>query len=328
MKLWLPRLAIALGTLLPVVSWAPHASAQTFPSRPITWVVGFTPGGISDNGARFVAKVFGEKLGQPVIIENKPGAGGIIAAEYVANAKPDGYTILYASNGVMGAFKYLYKKLSYDPLTSFTLIHGYGSSPLVLVVPESSPFKSLKDLVDAAKKDPEKLTYASVGSGTAQHLTPELMAKHTGIKLTHVPYKGSAPGMTDLLGGRIDFMFDYSIIVKPQIDGGKMRALAQTGATRMVSHPDVPTFADLGYPDVKFTAWATIVGPAGVPQDIVDKLGKAFNETLKEPAVIKYHDDQGVALMPDVGPAKLKDFIISEQAKFKDVIERTGASAE
>jgi tripartite-type tricarboxylate transporter receptor subunit TctC len=123
-------------------------------------------------------------------------------------------------------------------------------------------------------------------------------------------------------------MFDYSIIVKPQIEGGKLRPLAQTGATRMVSHPDVPTFVDLGYPDVQFTAWATIVGPAGMPQDVVDKIGKAFNEALKDPAVIKYHDDQGVTLMPDVGPAKVKDFIVKEQAKFKDIIERTGASAD
>jgi len=272
--------------------------------------------------------VFSEKLGQPVIIENKPGAGGIVAAEYVASAKPDGYTILYAANGVMGTYVSLYKKLSYDPFKSFTLIHGFASSPLVLVVPQTSPFKSVKDLIDYAKKNPEKLTYASVGSGTAQHLTPELMARYTDIKLTHVPYKGSTPGMTDMLGGRIDFMFDYSIIVKPQIEGGKLRPLAQTGATRMVSHPDVPTFVDLGYPDVQFTAWATIVGPAGMPQDVVDKIGKAFNEALKDPAVIKYHDDQGVTLMPDVGPAKVKDFIVKEQAKFKDIIERTGASAD
>ena len=325
----LTRVALALTSAAALASTvATTASAQNFPSRPITWVVGFTPGGISDNGARFVAKVFGEKLGQPVIVENKPGAGGIVAAEYVANAKPDGYTILYAANGVMGTYVSLYKKLSYDPFKSFTLIHGFGSSPLVLVVPKTSPFKSLKDLVDFAKKNPEKLTYASVGSGTAQHLTPELMAKHTDIKLTHVPYKGSTPGMTDMLGGRIDFMFDYSIIVKPQIEGDKLIALAQTGAKRMVSHPDVPTFADLGYPDVQFTAWATVVGPAGMPQDIVDKLGKAFNEALKDPSVIKYHDDQGVTLMPDVGPEKLKDFIVKEQAKFKDIIERTGASAE
>ena len=130
------------------------------------------------------------------------------------------------------------------------------------------------------------------------------MSKHTGITMVHVPYRGSAPGMTDLLAGRVDLMFDYSIVVKPQIDGGKLRALAQTGATRMVSHADVPTFVELGYKDVQFAAWATLVGPAGMPQPIVDKLAAAFNATLKDPAIIKYHDDQGVTLMPDVGRAE------------------------
>jgi tripartite-type tricarboxylate transporter receptor subunit TctC len=318
----------ALAATFALTLSASSASAQTFPSKPITWVVGFTPGGVSDNGARFVAKVFGEKLGQPVVIENKPGAGGIVAAEYVASSKPDGYTILYASNGVMGTYQSLYKKLSYDALKSFTLIHGFGSSPLVLVVPENSPFKSLKDLVDYGKKNPGKLSYASVGAGSASHLVSELMGRYTDIKLNHIPYKGSAPGMADLLGGRIDFMFDYSIVVKPQIDGGKLRALATSGEKRLVSHPDVPTFAELGYPDVKLTAWATIVGPAGMPPAIVEKLGTVFNETLKDPAVVKYHDEQGVALMPDVGPEKLRAFIVSEQAKFKDIIERTGATAD
>jgi len=304
------------------------ASAQDFPNRPLSWVVGFAPGGISDQGARTVAKTLSEKLGQTVIVENKPGAGGIVAAEYVANAKPDGYTLLYASNGVMAANVSLYKKLSYDPLKSFTLIHGFGSSPLVLVVPESSPFKTVKDLVDHARQNPGKLSYASVGNGTASHLVSELMAKHAGITMTHVPYRGSAPGMTDLLAGRVDLMFDYSIVVKPQIEGGKLRALAQTGATRMVSHPDVPTFGELGYKDVQFAAWATLIGPAGMPQPIVDKLATAFNAALKDPGIIKYHDDQGVTLMPDVDGPKVRDFVISETAKFKDLIERTGATAE
>lgn len=304
------------------------AAAQDFPNKPITWVVGFSPGGISDQGARMIAKTFSDKIGQPVIVENKPGAGSIVAAESVAQAKPDGYTVLYASNGMMAANKSLYKKLSYDPLTSFTLIHGLGSSPMVVVVPQTSPFKTLKDLIDHAKKNPDKLTFASVGNGTASHLAPELLSKQAGIKMVHVPYKGSAPGMTDLLGGRIDLMFDYSIVVKPQIDGGKLRALAQTGPKRMVSHPDVPTLGELGFPQAEFFAWATLVGPAGMPQPIVDKLAKAFNEALKDPGIIKYHEDQGVLLMPDVDGPKLKPFIVSEQAKFKEMIEATGASAD
>ena len=307
---------------------ATGAIAQDFPNRPVTWVVGFPPGGISDQGARMVAKTLTEKLGQTVIIENKPGAGGIVAAEYVAGARPDGYTMLYASNGVMAANVSLHKKLSYDPLKSFTLVHGFGSSPLVLVVPESSPFKSVQELVEHAKKNPGKLTYASVGNGTASHLVSELMSMHTGITMTHIPYKGSTPGLTDLLAGRIDLMFDYSIVVKPQIQGGKLRALAQTGATRMVSHPDLPTFVDLGYKDVQFAAWATFIGPAGLPQPVVDKLAAAFNASLKDPAIIKYHDDQGVTLMPDTDGPKVREFIIKETAKFKELIERAGVTAD
>jgi tripartite-type tricarboxylate transporter receptor subunit TctC len=304
------------------------AGAQDFPNRPVSWVVGFSPGGISDQGARMVAKTLGEQLGQAVIVENKPGAGGIVAAEYVAGSKPDGYTLYYGANGAMAANVTLHKKLSYDPLKSFTLVHGMGSSPLVLVVPANSPFKSLKDLVEFGKTNPGKLTYASVGNGTAAHLVAELMSKHTGVSMVHVPYRGSAPGMTDLLAGRVDLMFDYSIVVKPQIDGGKLRPLAQTGATRMVSHRDVPTFGELGYKDVQFAAWATLVGPAGMPQPVVDKLAAAFNATLKDPAIVKYHDDQGVTLMPDVDGPKVRDFIVKETAKFKELIERTGATAD
>ena len=311
-----------------LVTFAAGAGAQEFPNRPVSWVVGFAPGGISDQGARMVAKTLSEKLGQTVIVENKPGASGIVAAEYVAAAKPDGYTLYYGANGAMAANVTLHKKLSYDPLKSFTLIHGMGSSPLVLVVPASSPFKSLKELIDYAKQNPGKLTYASVGNGTASHLVAELMAKHAGLSMVHVPYRGSSLGMTDLLASRVDLMFDYSIVVKPQIEGGKLRPLAQTGAVRMVSHADVPTFGELGYPDVQLAAWATLVGPAGMPQPVVDKLASAFNDTLKDPAIVKYHEDQGVTLMPDVDGPKVREFIAKEIAKFKDLIERTGVKAD
>jgi tripartite-type tricarboxylate transporter receptor subunit TctC len=305
-----------------------QAQAPDSANRTVSWVVGFAPGGISDQGTRFVAKVFAEKLGQPVVVDNKAGAGGIIAAEHVMQAKPDGNTLLYASSGPFGSFKTLYKKLPFDPLTSFTYIHGFGSSPLVLVVPTNSPHKSLKDLVEFAKANPDKLNFGSVGAGTAAHLVTELLAASTGTKLTHVPYKGSAPAMIDLLGGRLDFVFDYSIVVKPQIEAGKLRALASTGALRLPSHPDVATTIELGYPDVQFTAWAMIVGPAGMPQPLVDRMAKAFNESLKDPAVVKYHDDQGVTLMPDLSGSKLREFVVMEQAKMKELVERSGATAQ
>ncbi len=322
------RFLTSLGLLVLLASAMPFALAQDYPSRPITWVVGFSPGGISDQGTRFISKVFAEKLGQQIVVDNKPGAGGLIAAEHVAKANPDGYTILYGSSGPLGSFKSLYKKLPFDPVNGFTFIHAFGSSPLILTVPASSPFKTIKDLVEYGKANPGKLNFGSVGSGSASHLVAELLAANAGIKMTHVPYKGSAQAMIDLIAGRLDLVFDYSIVVKPQIDANKLRPLGSTGSVRLTSHPDVLTFAELGYPGVQLTAWATIVGPPGMAQPVVDKMAKAFNEALKDPAVIKYHDDQGVTLMPDLSGAKLREFIIREQAKFKDLVERSGATLQ
>lgn len=182
--------------------------------------------------------------------------------------------------------------------------------------------------MEYARKNPGKLNYGSVGPGSSSHLVTELLAQQGGIKLTHVPYKGSAPALNDLLGGRIDLMFDFSILLKPQIDGGKLRALAQTGVTRMATHADVPTFAELGYPEVQFSAWAALVGPAGMPQPVVERLSAAFTETLRDQRVVKFHEDQGVVLMSDTGASKMRDFVIAEAAKFKGIIERTGATAE
>jgi len=322
------RVAVAICVILALASFARVSSAQDFPSRPITWVVGFPPGGVSDQGTRYMARILSERLGQPVVVENKPGAGGIIAAEYVAAAKPDGYTIMYGASGPLASFKSLYKKLSYDPIKSFTLIHGYVQSPLLLAVPTNSPLKTLRDLVEFGKQHPGKLNFGSVGSGSGAHLAAELLGFNAGISMTHVPYKGSAQAITEMLGGNLDLIFDYSIVLKPQIDAGKLRPLASTGPSRLVSHPDVPTTVELGYPGVQLTAWATIVGPAGMPQPVVDLMAKAFNETLKDPAVVRFHNDLGMTLMPDVAGAKLHDFVVEEQAKWKEVIVRTGASAD
>lgn len=325
---WLTRACAPLACALIGLGLSPAAHAQEYPNRPITWVVGFPPGGISDLGTRFVAKVLGEKLGTQIIIDNKPGAGGLVAGEFVARAKPDGYTVFYGSNGPLGTHKFIYKKIPFDPLTSFTLIHGFGSSPLILVVPANSPFKTLKELVDFASANPGKLTFGSVGNGSAAHLVGELLGSQTGTKLTHVPYKGSSPAMVDVMGGRIDFIFDYSIVVKPLIDSGKLRALTTTGTVRLPGHPDVATTTELGFSGVQLTAWATLVGPAGIPPAVTAKLARAMNETLKDPAVIKYHDDQGVTLMPDMPGDRLRDFIVKEQAKFKDLVERSGAAEQ
>jgi tripartite-type tricarboxylate transporter receptor subunit TctC len=319
---------IAIAAAIACLVIAGSAVAQDYPSRPITWVVPFPPGGVTDNGARTVAKVLSEKLGQPVIIENKPGAGGIVGTEYVVNSKPDGYTFLYASNGALVTYQFLYKKLSYDPQTSLTPVHGMADSPMLMMVRADAPYKTLAEFIDYAKKNPDKMNYFSVGNGSTQHLATELLLKEAGIKMAHIPYKGTAPGLTDLLSGVIDVMFDYAVVMKPQIDAGKLRPLAVTGAKRLANMPDVPTFAEQGYPGVVFTAWATIVFPAGTPQPMVDKLADAFGKSLEDPGVVKYFQDQGAGIMQGVRGEKLADFLAREKVKMKSIVERAGIQPE
>ncbi len=303
------------------------AIAQDFPNRPITWVVPFPPGGVTDNTARTVAKVMGEKLGQPVIVENKPGAGGIVGTEFVVNAKKDGYTILLSSNGIV-TYPFLFKTLSYNPQKDLAPMHGFALSPMLIMVKADSPFKTLDDLIAFAKKNPNKLNYATVGSGSTQHLFGELLQKEAGFKMTAVPYKGSAPALTDLLAGVIDISLDYAVSVLPQIQAGKLRAIGVSGDPRLPVLPDVKSVSEYGYPNASFTAWSTVVLPAGTPQPIVDKLAKAFDDALEEPAVLKYFEEQSAPLMRGVGPAKLGEFFDKERAKMKAIVEITGIKPE
>jgi tripartite-type tricarboxylate transporter receptor subunit TctC len=322
------KLSVAIAGALAALVVASSAIAQDYPTRPVTWIVPFPPGGVTDNGARTVAKVLSEKLGQPVIVENKPGAGGIVGTEYVVNSKPDGYTFLYASNGPLVTYQFLYKKLSYDPQKSLTPVHGMADSPMLMMVRADAPYRTFAEFIDYARKNPDKLNYFSVGQGSTQHLATELLLREAGIKMAHIPYKGTAPGLTDLLAGVIDVMFDYAVVMKPQIDAGKLRALAVTSEKRLAIMPDVPTFGEQGYPGVVFTAWATIVFPAGVPQPIVDKLADAFGKSLDDPSVIKYFQGQGAGIMQGVAKEKLADFLAKEKVKMKDIVERAGIQPE
>jgi tripartite-type tricarboxylate transporter receptor subunit TctC len=328
MKLKLVIAAIAASAAMATAVTTTALAQQDYPSRPITWVVPFPPGGVTDSGARTVAKVLGEKLGQPVVIENKPGAGGIVGAEYVVNSKKDGYTFLYASNGSVVTYPFLYKKMSYDPKKDLIPVHGMADSPMLVMVRADTPYKTLADLIDFAKKNPGKLNYASVGQGSTQHLLAELFQKEAGIKMTHIPYKGSSPALTDMLGGTIDVMFDYPILMQPQMDAGKLRALAVSSQKRLTNLPDVKTIAEQGYPGVVFTAWATIVLPAGTPQPIVDKLAKAFGESLEDPSIVKYFADQGAGVMQGVAKEKLAKFYDDERVKMKEIVDRAGIKPE
>jgi tripartite-type tricarboxylate transporter receptor subunit TctC len=321
------RRAVTTTILLAAFAVVPPALAQDYPTRPVTFVVPFPPGGITDNGARAVARVLSEKLGQQVIVDNKPGAAGIVGTEYVANAKKDGYTFLYAANGIV-TYPLLYKKLSYNPKRDFIPVHGFMSSPMLVMVRADSPYRTLGDLIDFARKNPEKLTYGTAGTGSTQHFLGELLQKEAGVKLTHIPYKGLAPALTDLLAGAIDISFDYAAIMKAQIDGGKLRALGVSSKERLVNMPDIKTLPELGLPGAVFTGWATIVLPAGTPQAVVDRLADAFGKSLEDPAVVKYVNDQGASVMQGIAKDKLAKFYDDEYVKMKELIERADIKSE
>ncbi|RYE51228.1 MAG: tripartite tricarboxylate transporter substrate binding protein [Hyphomicrobiales bacterium] len=322
------KFSTVLSGALIAVAVSTGAMAQEFPNRPVTWVVPFTPGGVTDTGARVVAKAFSETLGVSVVIDNRAGAAGIVGTEFVAQSKPDGYTILYGSSGPMATYSSLYKKLSYDPLKSFSFIHTMSESPLIMVVNADRPYKTVKEFVEYGKKNPGKINLGSSGSGTAPHLSGELFQKEAGIKLTHIPYKGSAPEIVDLLAGTLDVSFDYAVVVKPHIDSGKLRALAVTSTQRMKNLPDVPTLTELGYPGVVLVGWSTIVAAANTPQPVVDKMAKAFGEALKRPEVVAYFEGNGSSVMQPLTGDKLTQFIVSENKKFRELVERSGATAD
>lgn len=318
---------ILIGVLAcSVVPCAVHA--HDFPSRPVTWVVPFAPGGVTDASVRVVAKALGETLGTPVIVDNRAGAGGIVGTEYVARSKPDGYTILFGGTGPLLTNQYVYKKLSYDPIKSFSPIHSFFESPLIMVVNANAPYKTIGEFVDFAKKNPGRINFGSPGAGTTPHLASQLLQMDADIKLTHVPYKGSAPAMADLLAGLLDVSFDYSAVVKPMIDAGKLRAIAVTGNDRMKNFANVPTLKEAGYSRSVISAWSIIVSAANTPQPIVTQLAEAFDRTLRKPEVAEFFEKNGSMVMQPLSGAKLTDFLLDENSKIKAVVERSGLKAE
>ncbi len=313
---------VAIGALV-----ATAATAQDYPSRPITFVVPFAAGGSTDNNARVIARVMSERIGQQVVVVNKPGAGTIVGAEFVVGSKPDGYTFFYGSNTNLVNYDFLYKKRSYDPKKDLWPFHGLLILPPTLVGRSDAPYKTLPEMIAYAKANPNKINIASAGQGSAPHLVAELLMSEAGIKMTHVPYKGSGPAIIDLLGGAVDVIFDFPVTLQAHIAAGKVRALAVTGTQRLSSDPDVPTFAELGLPGVTFGTWAVMALPAGTPAQIVDKLSDAFGKSLESPEVKKYFEDQGATLIPYT-KEKLADFLSAERTKMKEIVERAGIQPE
>jgi tripartite-type tricarboxylate transporter receptor subunit TctC len=268
-----------------VVCIGAASEAQPFPSRSVTLTVGFAPGGGTDTAARVIAQKLSENIHQSVVVDNKAGAGGNIAAQHIATAPPDGYTIHLTSVGPMAVAPHMVKNLPYDPKRDIAPITMGVMFPNVIVVPPTLPAKTLAELVALARQKPGQMTYASSGVGGAGHLTGELFKERAGIDMIHVPYKGGAPAMTDLLTGRVDMYPSVPSTAAPYIESGKLRALATTGAKRSSTMPDVPTVAESGYPGFEATNWYAFVAPGGTPKEILDFWNRELVKVLNDPRV-------------------------------------------
>ena len=302
------------------------ALADTYPSKPIRIVVPFAAGGAVDVVARAVGQRMSQQMGNPVVIEDKPGASANLGADFVAKSQPDGYTLLLGANGLATNMT-LFRNLGFDTAKDFAPISRVGYAPLVLVVQASSPIKSLKDLLAMAKAQPGALSYGSAGNGGAAHLASELL-KHTAkIDVLHVPYKGGAPAMTDLLGGRISFMLNNPVEVMANIKAGRLRALAVASSKRIPMLPDVPTFAEAGLPGYTASVWWGLVAPAKTPKDIVAKLSSEALKALEDEGVKQKLSNLGAVIDP-AGPEEFGKFLKEEIDKWAGVIKTAGIHAD
>ncbi|WP_198083448.1 tripartite tricarboxylate transporter substrate binding protein [Variovorax sp. E3] len=267
--------AILLAFVVPCVA------AQDYPHKPVRLIVPFPPGGSVDLVARLVSKSLQDALKQPFVVDNKPGASGNVGAAYVAKAPPDGYTLLVGSAGVFAANQFLYVNPPFDPLQAFAPIMRIVDQPNILVVGHQSPIHSVSELIALAKARPGKLTFGSASVGSAQHLSTEIFMQQAGVELLHVPYKGGAPALVDLMGGQIDMLFDTSPTALPYAKSGKLRALAITSRQRSPLLPDVPTMKEAGLPDFEVVTWTGIAAPAGTPRAVVDRLNAVIKTALR-----------------------------------------------
>jgi len=320
-----PAMRMLLATAAMTVAGA--VGGQTFPSRPVTLTVGFAAGGGADTAARIIAQKLGENLGQSVIVENKAGAGGNIAAQHIAMAQPDGYTLHLTSVGPMSVAPHLVKDLAYLPKRDIAPITMGVVFPNVFVVHSGVPAKTLAEFVALAKQKPGQLTYASSGVGGAGHLAGELFKERAGIDVLHVPYKGGGPAMTDLLGGRLDMYVGVPSTVAPHVDAGKARALATTGARRTSTMPGVPTVAESGYPGFEATNWYAFVAPSKTPRDLLDFWNRELTKVLNDPQVKAELAKLGLDPAPGTRD-ELAQYIERETEKWGKVVREAKITAE
>ena len=321
------KLTALVAGLLTAVMLSGAAPAADYPNRPVTIVVAFTPGGPSDVLSRIIGKRLQEILHQPFIVENRPGAGGNIAAEQVKNAAPDGYTLLMGNNGILATNAALYKKLSYDAEKDFVPISLVGTQPNILVVNPSVPANSMAELIALAKASPGSLNFASSGHGAAAHLAGELFKTEAKINIVHVAYKGAAPALQDVIAGHVQMMFATAASVIGLIKNDKVRALAVTTLKRTALLPNLPTVDELGIKGFDATTWHGLVAPAGTPKDIIDMLHIATTEALKDPATQRQLLDLGVDVIGST-PKEFEDYIKSEIPKWTAVVKLSGAQID
>jgi len=318
---------MALLSTLALVSASAWGAEAGFPSKPIRLVVPFPPGGSTDLLARRIGEKLASALGQPVIVDNKPGAGGTLGSDFVAKSPADGYTLLFGVTGSNAIAASLYPKLPYDPAKDFAPVSLVVSAPLVLTVNATSRYKSVADVIAYAKQNPERFSHGSPGSGTSMHLTGEMFAHATETKLTHVPYKGSAPALNDLMGGQIDAMFGDLLVVAPLVKEGKLRALAVSSAQRNPMLPEVPTLAEAGLTGFEALSWQGIFAPAATPAPVLARLSTEVVKAVRSDELKDFFAQRGF-VVEALSQQDSRRFIASEIPKWGRIVKLSGASAQ
>jgi tripartite-type tricarboxylate transporter receptor subunit TctC len=321
------RSVLTLLAAAPLLALPRNAAAQNYPTRPIHLIVPYPPGGPTDVVARILANSLGAKLGQTIVVDNRPGgAAGTVGAHVVVSADPDGYTLLLNQAGSLTISPSLYK-LDYDPLKAFAPIGIVASSPEILVVNPSVPAKSVPEFIAYAKKNPGKINFGTPGAGTLPHLLGAQLQLAAGIKIISVPYRGAGPAVIDLLGGQMQMMIDSTSVLLAHIQSGKVRALAVTSEKRIPQLPNLPTFAESGYPQLTENLWTGLLAPAGTPTPIIQRISSALDEALKTPEVEKAYQKLDVNAQM-ITPAALASYMAKETHKWADVISKAGIKAD